>query len=118
MTEEKDGTILSSDVRAARTRAAQIAAGVLTGAVNPVVGAVDLNQLRPYVDVPGDDPDFDAFSVVSSETDHLPFGTVQRHWAANALAAKAGDIARYETWTMEFAGDAFRSVVSRFASAA
>ena len=106
------------DIQNARGQAATIAAAVLAGRVGAVLGAIDLNRLRPLLDVPDDDQDFQTFMVIDSECDRLPFGTVRQHWSAEALALKESDVARAERWAMETGMEAFANVVARFAPSA
>jgi hypothetical protein len=80
-----------------------------------VLGAIDLNQLRKQLDVPDGDPDFETFMLIDSECDRLPFGTVRQHWAEDALATKAAELAHAEQWAMETGKEAFTNVVARFA---
>lgn len=107
-----------SDIQNARTRAAKIAAAVLAGQLSPVLGAIDLNGLRSLVDVPDNDPDFQAFMLIDSECDGLPIGSVRQYWSAEALTRKEPEVARAERWAMDTGADAFRNVLSRFAPAA
>jgi hypothetical protein len=106
-----------SDIQAARSRAASIAAAVLAGRVSAVTGAVDLTKLRPMLDVPDDDPEFETFMVIDSECDGLPIGPVRQYWSEEALARKAPDVLRAEQWAMETGRDAFQNIVERFAAA-
>jgi len=102
----------------ARRRAADIAEAVLTGRLSPVLAAIDLNRLRPMVDVPDDDADFETFTVIDSECDALPFGRVRQHWAPKALARKQSELEHAERWAMETGEEAFRNIVKRFAATA
>jgi len=106
------------DVQLARLQAASIAAEVLAGRISAVIGAVDLNRLRPSLDVPDDDPDFETFMVIDSESEGLPIGSVRQYWSAEALACKAPDVAHAERWAMETGREAFQRVVERFAAVA
>lgn len=106
------------DILKTRLQAAGIATEVLAGRVSAVVGAVNLTRLRPSLEVPDDDPEFETFMVIDSECDGLPIGSVRQHWSAEALARKAADVARAEQWAMEIGRAAFQRVVERFAAAA
>ena len=111
-------TLHQVDVQRARLQAASIAAEVLAGRVSAVIGALDLTRLRPMLDVPDDDPEFETFMLIDSECDGLPIGQVRRYWSVEALARNAPDVAHAEQWAMETGRDAFQKVVERFASAA
>jgi hypothetical protein len=101
-------------VQRARLQAASIAAEVLAGRVSAVIGAVDLTRLRPSLDVPADDPEFETFMLIDSECDGLPIGPVRQYWSVEALDRKAPDVARAEQWAMEIGREAFHRVVERF----
>ena len=107
--------MVSDEVHEARGQAAAIAAAVLAGRIGAVLGAIDLNRLRPLLDVPDDDPHFETFMVIDSECDALPVGAVRQHWSAEALALKKSEVARAEQWAMETGKEAFANVVARFA---
>jgi hypothetical protein len=106
------------DIEKARSQAATIAAAVLAGQLSPVVGAIDLHGLRSSVDVPDDDPDFEAFMLIESECDGLPIGPARQHWSDEALERKESEVAHAERWAMDTGAEAFRNVLSRFAPAA
>jgi len=106
------------DVQLARLHAASIAAEVLAGRISAVIGAADLTRLRPSLDVPDDDPEFETFMVIDSESEGLPIGSVRQYWSAEALDRKAPDVAHAERWAMETGREAFQRVVERFAAVA
>jgi hypothetical protein len=106
------------EIQNARMQPAKIAAAVLAGQLSPVLGAIDLNGLRSSVDVPSDDPDFEAFMVIDSECDDLPIGPVRQHWSPDALTRKEPDVAHAERWAVDTGAEAFRNVAARFAPAA
>ena len=103
------------EIQNARIQAGRIAAAVLAGQLSPVLGAIDLNGLRPSVDVPNDDPDFETFMVIDSECEGLPIGSVRQYWSAEALTRKKPEVAHAERWAMDTGAEAFRNVVARFA---
>ena len=70
-----------------RAKGVAIAAGILDGSIPVMDGCRSLDRLAPEVDIPADDPDFGAFSVIHSETDNLPVGQMREHWAPAALAS-------------------------------
>jgi len=84
----------------------------------PLLGAIDLNGLRSSVDVPDNDPDFEAFMLIASECDGLPIGPVRPYWSAEALTRKEPEVAHADRWAMDTGAEAFRNVFSRFAPAA
>ena len=106
-----------SDIQAARSRAANIAAAVLARRVSALIGAVDLIRLRPLLDVPDDDPEFETLMLIDSECDELPIGPVRQYWSEEALARKAPEVLDAEQWALETGRDAFQNIVERFAAA-
>ena len=106
------------EVQLARLQAASIAAEVLAGRISAVIGAVDLNRLRPSLDVSDDDPEFETFMLIDSECEGLPIGPVRQYWSAEALVRKAPFVAHAEQWALETGRDAFQRVVERFAAVA
>ena len=104
----------ADEVNEARGQAARIAAA-LAGHVSAVVAAIDLNRLRPQLDMLHDDLDFETFMVIDSECDALPFGTVRQDWSAAALAQKEPQLPHAEKWAMETGKAAFTNVIARFA---
>jgi len=107
----------SAEVQTARARAAELASRVLAGLESPLVAARELCRLRFSVGLPEDDRDFLTFVGVDSDTDALPVGPARVHWAPEALVAKEDEIARAEKWALQFAGEAFKSIVQRFGAA-
>jgi hypothetical protein len=105
------------DVQRARLQAASIAAEVLAGRVSAVIGAVDVTRLRPSLDVPDDDPEFETFMLIDSECEGLPIGPVRQYWSAEALVRKAPDVAHAEQSAMATGREAFQRIVERFGAA-
>lgn len=104
------------DVERARVQAASIASEVLLGRISAVIGAVELTRLRPSLNLPDGDPDFDTFLLIDSECDGLPIGPVKHYWSADALTRKTPDVANAEAWAMKTGREAFQHVVERFAA--
>jgi hypothetical protein len=100
--------------RAARRRAAQIAADVSVGSMSPVLGARELVALRFRADVPDDDPDFLCIVGIESETDALPLGPVRAQWDPRALARMDDEIRRAERWAVKVGTEAFASIARRW----
>lgn len=101
-------------VASCRERAAEIAAAILAGSMPLLDGCHLLDQLGQAVEVPDNDPDFRAFSLIQSETDALPIGHVRAHWAPDALARLEPEIQSATTWAEPIALPACKSVVARF----
>ena len=100
-----------------RRRAVSIARAVLAGQMDVLVGARDLRGLRFRVGVPDDDPDFQCFVLIESETDALPLADERSTWSAAALIRLAPDIARATKWATDLGWEAFQNVVRRFETA-
>lgn len=54
-----------------------------------------------------DNPDWEIFGVVSSDTDHLPIGEVRQYWAPDVLKRKEREIAEIEAF---YRADVLRAV--------
>ena len=97
-----------------RKRAVEVAAGMLDGSIHYLEGAIELSSLRFEVGLPEDDKDFLAFTGVSSETDHLPIGSVRQHWSQDALNRHEPEIQKSIKWAKEVSLSECKSIVERF----
>lgn len=75
-----------------------------------------MNKMLYQVGVRDGDESYDAFRLISSETDHLPVGQERQYWEPAALARKDQEIARAELWAREFGLGACRELADRFAA--
>ncbi len=100
-----------------RRDALAVARGVLTGTRDPIVSARELSRLRFSVGVNADDPDFNCFVAIDSETDALPVGSERERWSAEALARLEPEIASARSWANAYGRDAFENLVRRFSQA-
>lgn len=91
-----------------------VAREALSGQRDRVVAALELVNLRSAVDVPDDDPDFECFVLIDSETDALPLATELSQWSAEALARLKPEMARAREWVRKVGDPSFESVVRRF----
>jgi hypothetical protein len=98
-----------------RQKVARIAQDILDGRVGVIEASRSLVALRFEVAVDEWDPDFITFVGIDSETDDLPVGQARQHWASDALAQKAPEIARCEDLYREPAREAAAHLVARFA---
>ena len=105
---------LNEDVAGKRRRAAALASQILAGTVDVLEAAIEMHRLRWQVDVPENDPDFEAFRLVESETDALPIGTQREHWATEALARKEPELARSREWALATVKQECRNIIARF----
>lgn len=84
-----------------RRRVVALARSMLAGELPFMEGAVEVASLRTRIGgLPERDDDFDAFVVISSETDHLPLQAQRHLLSERALAALAPDFERVQhgTW--------------------
>jgi Protein of unknown function (DUF2489) len=88
---------------------------ILSGSLSIIEGSVKLASLAHDI-VPEwySDPDFLVFGVISSDTDHLPTGTVRSYWSASALAREDGNIANYELRARDDVQTACQNIIQRF----
>src|SRR5579862_2427356 len=91
--------------------AASTAERVVAGELSFLEGARAINQLGLDHNR---DPDLDLLNTIDCEADALPIGPVASFWAADAIAAKADEIARVEQWARGFAPDVFIRLAARF----
>jgi hypothetical protein len=67
--------------------ALDIAQSVLDTRMGVIEACIALAGFESHIVPNGSrDADFGIFGVVASDTDHLPFGEVRKHWSADALA--------------------------------
>jgi hypothetical protein len=98
-----------------RRQLVALAAAMLAGELTFFEGASQVLRLWTKVGgVTGDDPDFEAFSIISSETDHLPLAESRQYWAKSALERVAPEIEHTEQWARGFAPKACASIIERF----
>ncbi|HOY79681.1 MAG TPA: DUF2489 domain-containing protein [Casimicrobium sp.] len=99
----------------ARESLVSLAVAMLEGRVSFFEGAAQVLRLKSAVGGIADgDPHFDAFSVIASETDHLPLSAQQHLWNAKALADLRPEFERTEEWASGFAPAACRGLIERF----
>jgi hypothetical protein len=60
------------------------------------------------------DPDFVVFGIISSSTDHLPFGEVRARWSAAALVKADAEIAAINERNRDSVRKACENVIARF----
>ena len=97
-----------------RKRAAEIAKGMLDDSNNYLEGSIELASLRYQVGVHDDDSDFLAFSLVSTETDHLPIGKSRQYWSKKSLERHEPDIKYSTQWAKEVSLSECKSILERF----
>jgi hypothetical protein len=91
-----------------------LARSMLAGELSFIEGAVQVASLRTRIGgLPDRDNDFDAFVLISSETDHLPLQAQRHLWSERALAAVAPDFERVQQWASGFAPQACINLIER-----
>lgn len=99
----------------ARRSLVVLSAAMLSGDVIFVEGAVEILRLKQAIGgIAERDPDFDAFVLIGSETDHLPLKAQEHLWNANALAKLSPEFEKMEKWAATFAPEAYRNLIARF----
>ena len=99
----------------ARRQLVELAEAMLIGQISFLEGAPQVVALQYRVGgCESRDEDFDAFVLISSETDHLPTARARHLWSASALERVEPDIQRAEEWAQAFAPQACESLLSRF----
>jgi hypothetical protein len=101
----------------ARREAARLAGDILGGSESLIWGAVRMNALLNRCRIQGNDADQQLFSIISSDTDHLPFGPVIAHWASSALDRVAPEMAEIESHYRADIIEACQRVIARFGDA-
>jgi hypothetical protein len=97
-----------------RKKIGDIATGMINGSVNYLEGAIELASLRFEVDLPEDDKDLIAFTGVASEIDHLPIGSVRKHWSKKSLERHEPEILSTTKWAKEVTLPECKSLAKRF----
>ena len=87
---------------------------LLDGRLGVIAAAQQLSKLRHWVRA-DDDPDFNIFTVIESESDHLPTGSERQYWAPDALTTKDAEITAIEEFYRDEALDAARKLREKYA---
>lgn len=89
------------------------AKAMLAGTTSFIEGARRIWELGFTAGLDGD-ADFEAFVLIESETDALPFGELRRMWNAEALAKLQPEIDRAEAWARDVGMAACERLAQRF----
>src|SRR5260221_14460885 len=101
-------------VSGVRSQIVEIAHRLLNEKLSFLEGARQICSLRKDAEVPERDGDFDAFTVIESETDALPIGSVRQHWSEMALKDLEPEIEKAERWAREIGTGACHALIHRF----
>lgn len=101
--------------RNARRELFDLVSKLLRSELSFLEGAVEVVSLRDKIGGIRDrDPDFEMFTAITSETDHLPLKKFQHLWADKALERLAPEFRSAEKWASEVGQEACRNLLSRF----
>lgn len=96
-------------------RLVSLAQAMLDGKVSFLEGAVQVLAIKNRLtERSGRDPDFEAFLVIQSETDHLPLNAQRPLWSPEALERLEPQFKRTEEWARSFASQACKNLIERF----
>src|SRR6266516_1936550 len=109
-----DRLSLNECVSSARKRVTDLAAAILSASADVLEASIQIHSLRQRLDVPEQDEDFEAFSLVVSETDTLPIGSQRQFWAEDALARKEPEMAHAREWALSVVEHACCNLIERF----
>jgi len=78
-------------------------------------GAREIVNLRYQVGgILNSDPDFNAFLLIYSETDHLPYKDQHELWSPDVLKKLEPEFQQTEEWAESFATSACANLIARF----
>jgi hypothetical protein len=101
------------EILRAQSEIVSTARGMLLGAIGIVEGGRRLITISHALGLDRD-PDFTFFVGLNSETDHFPLGEVRRHWAADALQHKDGELQACESFYHASAFQVCQSLIHRY----
>ncbi len=99
----------------ARIKIAKLAAEMLAGSVEFIIGARQIAGLRFDADLEWDS-DILPFVGIDSETDALPLDGIRALWRPDALTKLQPEIDRAKSWAKEFGAKHCENLVKRFGS--
>src|SRR5579871_727991 len=98
-----------------RNRLVALVQAMLDGELSFFEGSAKVLAIKGQLSGIADrDPDFDAFAVICSETDHLPLEAQRSLWSPSALAELEPEFRRTEQWAKSFALPACKNLIARF----
>ena len=110
-----DRPALNENEREARYQLVAFAKAMIEKELSFFEGAPKILSLKDNVGGISDrDQDFDAFVVISSETDHLPLQEQQTLWSSTVLKSLASEFKKTELWAGKFAPEACKNLIARF----
>jgi hypothetical protein len=103
-------------VQKQRQKVSSIAVKMLEGSIDYLEGSIEICALKFELDLPNSDEDILAFVGISSETDHLPIGSVRALWSKEALLRLEPEIESTIRWAKEVSIANCKNLVVRFGS--
>ena len=97
-----------------RQKVCGLAAKMLEGSIAYLEGAVEISALRFDLDIAKDDEDILVFSLISSETDHLPIGGAKFQWSKEALLRLEPEYESSTNWAKEVSLSNCKNLLKRF----
>lgn len=99
----------------AQAQLAQIALAMLAGNLSFIEGADQILAVNERLGgALGSDPDFRVFSVIQSETDHLPRQHQRQLWSPDVLAELDSELQQSEAWARNIGIAACKNLYGRF----
>ena len=100
---------------AVRKRLVDVVQAMLSNKTSFFEGARVVFELRNQINgLPEFDPDFNAFVLIYSETDHLPYEAQRHLWNPGALAKLEAEYEKTALWAASFAPEACENLLRRF----
>ena len=110
-----DTVSLSVSEEQARQDLVILCRAMLAGEMSFIEGAIKVCSFLASVQASENDPDFTAFVVIRSETDHLPPLHSQPHWSTYVLKRMQPEFEETEIWAKSFAVEACTNLIERYA---
>ena len=109
-----DAPALNEWEEEARAQLVALCREMLSGQTSFLEGTVQVTALRAHIREHDHDPDMIPFSVVRSETDHLPLRRVRPLCSAAYLRSLEPEFESKEQWAKAYASEARENLIRRF----
>jgi len=103
-----------ADIKRAQNTIAETARQMLGGFISFIEGSRKIASLQGAANIRENDPDFDVFVVIVSETDALPVGEIRDLWKPEALVKLQPEIDRSEIWAKSVGTPGCQRLIDRF----
>ena len=99
----------------ARQKLALLAQSMIEGKLSFLDASIAIHGLRSQIGgIKEQDQDFNAFTAIISETDHLPSKEQRGAWNSQSLADLASEFKQKEEWARSISLEACRNLIKRF----